>query len=113
MRRALLITGLVASWIVCFACGIGFGLLRGQGEAYGRQYKEERDLIDPVLASDPAFARVTIHPLSSGGLSLGGTVKSVADLDRLRAAVVRQVGEPRAKWMVDGVEIEKQPGGRR
>ena len=96
-HRGLVVVGWLLSCTLCFGCGLAYGLLRGTGEAYGRRYDEERDRVVPVLSADPAFARVALGPRSDGGISLSGEVPSQADLDRLRAQVARQVGEPRAR----------------
>jgi hypothetical protein len=89
---------------------MSYGLLRGQAGAYKRRYVEERDLIDPVLASHPAFARVEICVYSVGGIYRSGPVGSDEDLERLRVAVAREVGEPRAKVMLAGVYAEGERG---
>jgi hypothetical protein len=63
---------------------------------YNEQYHRERELVEPILANDPAFADVRLGQRSSGGIWLEGTVPTERDRSRLREAIVRAVGESRA-----------------
>src|SRR5690349_20428313 len=109
MRRALPIAALWVSLGVSCVGGAGVGILLGVRNAYHRQFLEEQRLVEPILASDPAFARVEIHEYSAGGIWLGGKVKSRSDLERLEAAVTRQIGESRAKLAVTPILVEDEP----
>jgi hypothetical protein len=96
-RRILLGVSLLLSFGCCFGSGLFFGIMRGERFGYNRQYQQERELIEPILAKDPAFAAVEIHIRSNGGIFLSGEVPTTEDSARLRELVVRAVGEPRAK----------------
>lgn len=78
------------------AVGFGIGLTAAHFQAYKKQYDEERAMIEPFLASDPAFKDLRCSQRSNGGVSLSGMVRKHADLDRLREQIIRFVGERRA-----------------
>lgn len=78
----------------------------GEGSADHRQYLEECDVVAPVPAADPAFARFELDEMSSGGVFLTGSGPAQADLDRLQEEVAWAVGESRARVTVSGVEVK-------
>jgi hypothetical protein len=94
-------------FLICFIGGVGFafGRLSAEGGAYNKQYHEERVLIEPLLATDPAFSKVQCSARSNGGVALVGTVPTQADRDRLREWIVRFVGEKRADEIVLAVGV--------
>ncbi len=76
----------------------GLGFLQGGAQIDRARTAEERELLAPVLAADPAFKDVTLEKNSSGGVYLSGSVPTAADSDRLRALVVKQIGEAWLQW---------------
>ena len=99
-RRVLLAAGVTLALGFCLCSGLVAGLLGGERGAYHRRFQEERDAIVPLLAGDPAFAGVELHDYSAGGMYLLGEVPTAEDLGRLRAVVVRAVGERRARELL-------------
>src|SRR4051812_24240576 len=64
----LLIVGVVAA----FLAGYLAGALGESQRQYRARFERDRDVLAPVLAADPAFARVQLHPNSGGGVELVG-----------------------------------------
>ena len=106
-RRVALILGGVTICSSCFGCGLTIGLLFGDVQHYKQQYLEEKELVAPILASDPAFSRVELEPRPGGGILLFGAVPTSDDKDRLRDKTTRAVGERRAREIVRGVDSKK------
>jgi hypothetical protein len=102
-RRALLVFTTLLSFGGCFGAGVLFGVARNQEAEYHERYLRERELVEPILASDPAFADIKVSRRSSGGISLTGAVSSPQDRLKLFEALIRVVGEPRAKELIIGV----------
>lgn len=94
--------------VVTFAVGCFCGALWNSSRTQHRQYEKERNLIAPVLASDPAFARVKIHENSAGGAFLEGPVPSAKDLGQLRAKLIQVLGEPKTEFLLRAVSVESQ-----
>ncbi len=107
LRRLLLVVGSLLVLGFCFCSGLIVGLVSGNRNAYHLRYLEERGVIAPIVAADPAFKRVEVEERSDGGVSLVGEVPTQADLDRLRGHVVRAVGEPRAQDVIRGVAVSQ------
>lgn len=105
--RVLLIIGGLIALIFCSGIGLLLGRLGGERGAYHRRYLEEREVLAPVLAHDRSFSAVKIDERSRGGVDLWGEVQSPAELERLRAAVARAIGEARAEEMLTGVSVRK------
>lgn len=101
LRRKFLIVAALLLAGLCFA----IGLVAGNRGAYHRRYLEERGVIAPIINNDPIFAGVEVEERSDGGVYLIGWVDTSADLDRLRASVVRAVGEARANEICMNVDI--------
>jgi hypothetical protein len=97
--------GAILGTALGFAAGMACGLLLGDLNSYFRQYQVERELIDPILASDPAFRELQCSQRSNGGINLRGAVPTEADRDRLRERIVRAVGEKRADEIMYGVQV--------
>lgn len=95
----------VAFLIGVFACGVGLGLVIGEGNGYKRRFAEEKEIVNRLLDSDRAFGSVTIEMSSSGGVWLSGSVHSADELDRLRVELVRMFGERRATEICDAVRV--------
>jgi hypothetical protein len=95
-RRLTRIGGTLLALGLCLGSGLVIGLTRGTRDTYHLLYLEERAAIAPVIASDPAFARVEVGERSNGGVELVGGVPTPRDLDRLRGLIVRRLGEHRA-----------------
>jgi hypothetical protein len=93
------------------SCGVGGfgGALLYERAMHMRQFSEERDLIAPVLSSDPAFVGVKIHEYSGGGVYLVGTVPSADDLGRLRVKLIHVLGEPKTQFLLKNVSAESRP----
>src|SRR5581483_12178343 len=106
LKRILMITASVIALVLCFSCGLFAGLLRGESDASHRRFLEEQKAIAPLLAGDPAFSDVQLHEYSAGGVWLGGRVPTAEDLARLRAGIIRAIGEGRAKEAVAGVRVK-------
>lgn len=90
----------------CFGVGLILGALYGSLNTYHLRYLEERAIIAPILAKDPAFAAVEIHERSDGGVWLLGEVPAPEDRERLRTSVTRALGESRSKEVMAGVEVK-------
>jgi hypothetical protein len=101
--RILIIVGSILVLGLCLGAVLLGGLLAGERGAYHRRFLEEQQALAPVLVGDPAFAGVELYETSRGAASLTGEVPTTADLRRLREAVVRAVGEPRANKVMRGV----------
>lgn len=95
--------GLIAGGVL----GFGFGHLYSGGQAKMWQYHKEREFLEPLVASDPAFAELTLCQRSSGGCDLVGVVPTQADRDRLRERVIRAFGEKRAEEIVLAVMVRR------
>ena len=95
-RKVVLILGTVIICCLCFGCGLTIGLFSGMVQYHQQRYVEEREVVAPVLASDPAFSRVELEQRSTGGILLFGAVPTLNDKDRLRDMLVHAVGERRA-----------------
>jgi hypothetical protein len=104
-RQVLLIAGAALALGLCLCSGVVLGLLGGARGAYHHRFLEEQEDIAPVLASDQAFAGVELREYSAGGVYLAGEVPSAEDLGRLRAGVVRAVGERRAREALRAVSV--------
>lgn len=103
------LAGAVGCFGLCmFGCGFGFGVVYSELSTYARQYGKERELIDPTLASDPAFANLQCNQRSNGGVSLSGTVPTWDDRDRLRERLTRLVGEGRGSEIVRTVHVARE-----
>jgi hypothetical protein len=103
--RALAIVSGLLLVIVCSVAALLLGAVGGERGAYHRRYLEEREVLAPVLASNPAFSGVELNERSRGGVDLVGEVGSPDDMERLRDAVTRAVGEARAKEMLLGMRV--------
>jgi hypothetical protein len=89
------------------AIGFGAGLLYAEGQIKQRQWHADRELLEPIVASDPAFAEVKLLARSIGGYDLIGVVLTQADHDRLRERVVRAFGENRGAEIVRPVMVRR------
>src|SRR5262245_17224751 len=89
------------------AIGFGAGLLYSEGRAKMQQWHDDRELLEPIVASDPAFAEVKLLERSVGGYELIGIVPKQADHDRLRERLVRTFGEKRAEEIVRPVVVPR------
>lgn len=100
------IIGGILTTVVVVVGAYVLGGIRGTREIYHRQYQEERKIVVPMLAANPAFANVTVEEYSGGGISLYGQVKSSAELEKLKAEVTRLIGELRVKQGVVSVSVK-------
>lgn len=98
----------VLSAVLGLIIGFGFGILYTEQRGYQQRYLEEREQIEPILASDPAFKKVWCSRRSNGGVALDGTVPTQVDHDRLRERIVRAVGENRTKEIVLSVMVFRE-----
>jgi hypothetical protein len=104
-RRVLLLAAATLGLGACLCAGAVAGLLVGERGAYHRRYQEEQAAIAPVLAADPAFARVEVHERSAGGVFLLGEVPNAVKRDQLQAEISRAVGERRARDAMTAVSV--------
>jgi hypothetical protein len=104
-RLLLVLAGCCLAFGICFASGLFVAILLGENDAYHRRYFVEKNIIDPILAADPAFARVEALEKSDGGVGLAGAVRDARDQARLRRAVVQAFGEPRAEELMRAVGV--------
>ena len=107
LRRGLRTFAAIAILAVCTAAALLAGFLAGERQAYQRRYREERQEIAPLLTEDPAFANVRLEEYSGGGAYLTGEVPTPADLERLRKAVARAVGDGRSRRITAGVHAPR------
>jgi hypothetical protein len=105
VARVSLTACVLAAAGLIFGCGLLVGGIICEGRAYTARFLEEQEAVAPILAADPAFAHVTLIARSSGGIDLGGTVPTQADLDRLRSQVARALGEPRSRVVTLAVMV--------
>ncbi|MFO0927251.1 MAG: hypothetical protein U0736_09455 [Gemmataceae bacterium] len=87
----------VLAYLFGLCSGVILGELRVSFSMHHQQYLEEHAAVAPLLASDPAYAKVKIHEYTGGGLYLTGEVPTEADRDRLQAAIARAIGERRTR----------------
>jgi hypothetical protein len=80
--------------------------MRGVQQCYQDQYFRERELIEPILRQ-PQYSRVELGQRSNGGIYLVGDVPTRAELDHLREAIVRAVGESRAQEILLAVHARR------
>ena len=106
-RRILLFASSILVLGFCTTSGLVVGLLGGERGAYYRRFLEEKELIAPLLAADPAFAQVKLVEYSGGGALLVGKVPAAEDLGRLRTVLEKAVGESWARTMMGGVVVVK------
>lgn len=104
-RRVLTITGGLFVLGLCFGSGLLAGMIAGNRQVYHSRYLEEREVVAPLLAADPAFVNIELCERSSGGIYLVGQVPTAADFERLRLQVARTVGERRSVEVLLGVSV--------
>lgn len=107
LRRPFLLASATVFGLSC-SCGTGLvaGLLAGALAGYRDKFEEEYRAVNPILA-DPAFAGIEIRPISSGGIELWGVVPTESDVERLRAQVIRALGERRGTEITRGVQARQ------
>lgn len=100
----------LASVCLVMSCGVGVvvGLLMGEGRSYHRQFLEEQELCAPIIAADPAFARISIHKRSNGGVYLLGEVTSNEEFERLNQQMSNALGENRGRSVMYAVTVKNQ-----
>jgi hypothetical protein len=108
MWKRLAIVGLlVISHVVVFFAGRLVGMEIGDLRVKQRRFEAERRLIEPVLASDPAFSAVEAGMSSYDGAAyLSGQVDDEAELDRLRSEMVRQFGRVKVDELIYAVSTD-------
>ncbi len=107
LLRVVLIGASVLVLLGCTATGVIVGVFNGSGNAYQLRFAEERELLAPVVASDPAFAGVKIEMDSLGHARLHGEVPTPLDRDRLDVRVERAIGVSRAKDTMRAVTVKR------
>lgn len=99
---------LVAAWLLCTFCcfwlAIPTGQFLEQSRAERRRYEEEKRLLEPVLAADPAFANLSISQSAYGVAVISGDVPTEADRERLREVVTQALGKAGATKVLRHVE---------
>jgi hypothetical protein len=88
-----------------FCLGLGIGIMSMTRQFYHREYLKERELIEPIIARNPAFSGITIHEKSDGGVFIDGCLSST-DYSQLRFAITQVVGESRADEIVMGILVK-------
>ena len=104
-RRILLLTGflLLLGFFTC--SGAAVGILGGELGAYYRRYLEDKELISPLLAADPAFAGLEVWGNMGGQAFLVGRVPTTEDRSRLLSILGQAVGQQRARDLLHGVGV--------
>jgi hypothetical protein len=97
--------GILLSFGFCFGLGFAMGLGIGEQRKYTEQYHRERELVAPILASDPAFTEIAISQRSNGGIWLSGVVPTPQDISRLRESLIRAVGALRTEQLLSGIRL--------
>ena len=98
-----IVIGFSVGICVSFSMGGHLGALR----AFERRYAEECELVAPVLASDPAYRKIVTVNFPVRGICLSGPLETQAEFDRLRAEMLRVLGEPRIGHVMSDVWVEK------
>ncbi len=107
--RTLRVVGFLLLLVILAGIAFLLGAILGEQGAYHRQYEIERQALVPVLASDLAFAGIELRRRSNGGVSLDGKMPTTPDDKlRLRTAVIRAVGETRAKEILGGNYLDER-----
>jgi hypothetical protein len=101
--RTLRVVGLLLLLLIVAGMAFGLGAIVAERGTYHRRYLEEKKLIAPVLAQDPAFVGIELRERSNGGVSITGRVPTREDKERLHAALLKAVGEVRAKEILYGI----------
>jgi hypothetical protein len=83
----------VAINVLVGCAGFFLGTMSTEARIDRRRTAEETEALAPILAGDPAFKDVQILKLSSGGVQLSGTVPTSSARERLRAQVMKALGE--------------------
>jgi hypothetical protein len=97
---------------ILLALGVGFGLgyiygyVKGAFALHLQVYLTQQEAIEPVLASDPAYAGVEVCMASRGHAYLMGRVPSEEVHRRLRQEMVRLFGEPFAETLMNAVVVK-------
>ena len=105
-RRLLTVAGTLAAGCGCLGTSFVAGCIKGGEDVIDARYWRDRQLIDPLLGRDPAFAGLRVGPLSGDqGFVLHGRVPNADDLLRLRAQVTRLFGGGRERDILAGVGV--------
>ncbi|MBC7856911.1 MAG: hypothetical protein IAF94_26065 [Pirellulaceae bacterium] len=107
----LIIVVVVVALLLLVPIGLGVGLIAmiiAEGRAYHEQYLQEKAVIVPILASDPAFKDLEEHEYSGGGAYITGRVDRQEDMENLRDRLAAPLGEHRADDLVRGVYTREQ-----
>lgn len=107
MRLILVMIGLVVGLFAGFYFGWEFGQYQEAHREFEQRYRDDRERIDPVLAANPAFRRLTMSNFPVAGICLGGPVATREDYNRLRAEMVRIFGESRIANVMYDVFVER------
>lgn len=97
-RIVLLIGALAGTHALVASVAYGVGFLQCGAHMDRERTAEERELLAPILAADPAFKNVTLEKMSSGGVNLQGEVPTTADRERLEKLVAARIGEHWLEW---------------
>ena len=104
LRSALICLAVIG---FAFVSGYMLGWFRGNQQIYNNRFQEERTIVAPILAGDPAFSRIEIHARSNGGIYLQGELDSKLDQNRLRTQIDRSLGEHRGQEIMAGVDVKR------
>jgi hypothetical protein len=107
VRQALVALAFVVGLCTAFQVGWEAGQYAQAHREFERRYAEDRKLVAPVLAADPAFQRIVTVNFPVAGICLDGPVETRDDYDRLRAEMVRLFGEPRIGHVMQDVVVER------
>jgi len=104
LRRLLLVAVVMIGLVVAFLAGALAGALYGEYGTKLRRFDSEKELIVPVLASDPAFASVEVLMFTGDGAAELVASDLPADKEQgLRVEMLRLFGEFRITDMMRGV----------
>jgi hypothetical protein len=107
VRLAFLVGGLLIGLVIGSYAGYQYGQFHALHRDFERRYEEDRGLVAPLLAADPAFRRIVTENFPVAGICLAGPVESQEDLRRLHGEMARLFGERRVGHIMQDVVVER------
>jgi hypothetical protein len=111
MKRATIVIG-ATLLVVSFGAGLGVGYvwggIRGSVDAKRNRFKDDKAVIDSVLSTDQAFARIEVDAGLDGYAFLSGDVERETDYFNLRTKLIEAFGIKQTDRMIAGVRIRKK-----
>ena len=82
--------------------GVFIGAIKGEALIRHEQYERERQLVEPILRRDPAFADVDLSERSTGGIDLTNMLSlKPGDRSRLHDLIAKELGKSRADELLN------------